>query len=104
APWPGLALAGCVAVGFTGSALWPSMLAVAADQFPRGGATMYGVLAAFGNAGGIFMPWGVGMIADRSGMHLGLFSAAFCPVLMIVCLIWMRTRLRPTASLAPAHA
>jgi hypothetical protein len=70
------------------------MLAVAADWYPRGGATMFGVLAALGNAGGIFMPWGVGLIADHSDMRLGLFSAAFCPLLMIVCLLWMQRRMR----------
>lgn len=94
APWPWLALTGCIAVGFTGSALWPSMLAVTADWYPRGGATMFGVLAALGNAGGIFMPWGVGAIADETSMPLGLFSAAFCPLLMIVCLLWMKRRVR----------
>jgi len=93
APWPVVAMAGCIAVGFTGSALWPSMLATSADLFPRGGATMFGVLAALGNAGGIFMPWGVGVVADHSSMHLGIFTAAACPLLMIVCLLWMQTRM-----------
>lgn len=92
APWPEVAIAGCVAAGFTGSALWPSMLAVTADRYPNGGATMYGVLAALGNAGGVFMPWGVGVLADASTMRLGLASAAVCPLLMLGCLLWMRRR------------
>ena len=82
-PSPGLALAACVAVGFTGSALWPTMLAVTSDRHPEGGATMFGALAALGNAGGIFMPWLVGWIADRSGLHWGLAVSALAPLLML---------------------
>jgi MFS family permease len=52
APWPAVALAASVAVGLAGSCLWPTTLGVAADRFPQGGATMFGLLAAFGNLGG----------------------------------------------------
>ena len=82
-PSPGLALVACVAAGFTGSALWPTMLAVASDRHPEGGATMFGALAALGNAGGIFMPWLVGWIADRSSLHWGLAVSALAPLLML---------------------
>jgi len=34
APWPDVALMACMAVGVTGSCLWPSTLGVAADRFP----------------------------------------------------------------------
>ncbi|HEY4783284.1 MAG TPA: MFS transporter [Chthoniobacterales bacterium] len=37
-----LALAACVLAGFTGSCLWPTMLAVTADRYPNGGASMFG--------------------------------------------------------------
>jgi fucose permease len=90
-----IALAGCIAVGFTASCLWPSMLGLAADQFPRGGATMFGLFAASGNFGGIFMPWLVGVTADVSSINLGLATAALCPLLMVFLLLRMR---RPTAS------
>src|SRR5690606_29672321 len=55
APVNGVALACCILAGLAGSCLWPSTLAVAADRYPRGGATMFAVLAALGNLGGIFM-------------------------------------------------
>jgi fucose permease len=92
APWPGVAVTGCVVAGFTGSALWPSMLAATADRYPNGGATMYGVLAALGNAGGVFMPWVVGVLADAATMRLALASAGVCPLLMFGCVLWMRGR------------
>jgi fucose permease len=56
-----------VLVGFTGSCLWPTTLAVGADRYPRGGATMFALLGALGNFGGIFMPWLVGVVADHWG-------------------------------------
>lgn len=93
-PWPALALGACVLAGLTGSCLWPSVLGVTADHFPHGGASMFGLLAGVGNAGGIVMPWLVGVIADHAGLALGLATGALCPALMIAVLLGMR---RPRA-------
>jgi fucose permease len=101
APWNGVALWACILVGVTGSSLWPSTLAVAADRFPHGGATMFGVLAATGNAGGILMPWIVGVVADHANMRWGLATSTLCPALMIVLLLYLRRHHAPPAP-APA--
>ena len=90
-PQPAIALTCCILAGFTGSCLWPTLLAVTADRFPRGGASMYGALAAIGNAGGIFMPWLVGWVADRHGLSLGLALSAIAPALLVPLVLWMRT-------------
>jgi fucose permease len=90
APIPGLAITACILVGFTGSCLWPTTLAVAADRYPQGGATMFALLGALGNFGGIFMPWLVGVVADHWGLRWGLASATLCPLAMILTLLWMR--------------
>lgn len=92
APWPGVALTACMLVGITGSCLWPSTLGVAADHFPRGGASMFGFLATFGNLGCVFMPWLVGVIADHSNLRWGLGLATLCPLFMIFLLLWMRSQ------------
>lgn len=92
APWPPAALAACIAAGFTGSCLWPTMLAVAADRHPEGGATMFGALAALGNAGGIVMPWAVGALADASGLRAGLALSALAPALMLPLVLALRRR------------
>jgi len=89
-PHPVLALAACVLVGFTGSCLWPTMLAVTADRYPAGGASMFGTLAALGNAGGIFMPWVVGWIADRSSLHWGLAVSTLAPLVMLPLVLHLR--------------
>jgi fucose permease len=78
-----IALGACVLAGLTGSCLWPTMLAITADKYPNGGATMFGALAAFGNAGGIFMPWAVGVIADHSSLAYGLAVSALAPFFML---------------------
>lgn len=81
-PWSMLALICCILVGFTGSCLWPTMLAITADRYPDGGASMFGALSALGNVGGIFMPWMVGWVADWSNLHWGLVASAIAPLLM----------------------
>jgi fucose permease len=89
-PQPAIALTCCILAGFTGSCLWPTLLAVTADRFPQGGASMYGALAALGNAGGIFMPWIVGWVADRHGLSFGLALSAIAPALLVPLVLGMR--------------
>lgn len=89
-PVPGLALAACVAVGLTGSCLWPTMLAVTADRYPDGGASMYGALGAGGNIGGICMPWLIGVVADWSNLHWALALSAVAPALMLPLVLALR--------------
>ncbi len=82
-PSPTAALVACIVAGFTGSCLWPTMLAVTADRFPNGGATAFAALAVCGNAGGIFMPWLVGWVADARDLHVGMSVSAAAPLLLI---------------------
>lgn len=89
-PVPLVALTACILVGFTGSCLWPTTLAVTADHYPNGGASMFGLLAALGNAAGIFMPWAVGLVADHSNLATGIAISIFAPLLMLPLLRAMR--------------
>lgn len=92
-----VALGACVLAGLTGSCLWPTMLAITADKYPNGGATMFGALAAFGNAGGIFMPWAVGLIADHASLSWGLAVSAFAPFFMLPIVIALGAKRRVNA-------
>jgi fucose permease len=103
-PQPFAALVCSVLVGFTGSFLWPTMLAVAADRYPDGGATMFGLLAAFGNAGGIVMPWLVGWVADRSDLRWGLATSAIAPALLVPLVLAMRRSRGAAHPLTPVAA
>jgi MFS family permease len=89
-PVPLVALAACILAGLTGSCLWPSTLAITADRYPHGGASMFGILAALGNAGGIVLPWLAGLVADHSNLHWGLATGAVAPLVMIPLLLAMR--------------
>lgn len=102
-PVPVFALGACVLVGFTGSCLWPTMLAVTADRYPEGGASMYGMLGAFGNLGGIFMPWLVGWVADGHGLHWGLAISALAPALMLPMVIALKTLALPATPQPQPH-
>jgi fucose permease len=87
---PGVALTACIVTGLAGSTLWPSTLAVVSDRHPHGGATMFAVLAALGNAGGIAMPWVMGLIADATNLRLAVGVGAVVPLLMLIVLAGMR--------------
>ncbi len=93
-----VALASCVLAGLSVSCLWPSSLAVAADRFPRGGASLFAIMAAAGNAGCVIMPWFVGLMSERTNIRDGILSIAVCPTALILVLLWMAysTKRTPT--------
>lgn len=88
-PRVSVALAACIAVGLPVSCLWPTTLGVTADRFPHGGASLFALLAAAGNAGCFAVPWIVGIVAERSTLSAGLATAGACPALMAVILVSM---------------
>ena len=88
------ALAACVGVGLAVSCLWPTTLGFTADHFPHGGASMFSLLAAAGNAGCFVMPWVIGVIAHHSSLRIGLAAVTFCPLLLAAILV----------AVAPRHA
>ena len=100
APWPAVALGACMGVGLAVSCLWPCTLAAAADRFPHGGASMFGLLSAVGNFGGIFMPWVIGVTADGWTMRWGIATGTFAPLAMALVLVWVWRQ--PRAPLEPA--
>jgi fucose permease len=93
-----VALAACFLAGFSGSCLWPSILGLAADRYPLAGTSMFGVLTALGNLGGIVVPWTVGAIADRSSIAIGLAATAICPLLMLASLWGMHLDRTPATT------
>ena len=92
-PTPAVAVAGCMMVGLTVSCLWPTMMGVTSDRFPHGGASMFALLAAAGNAGCFVMPWIVGLVAEHTTLSIGLATAGICPVLLVGVLWWISRRM-----------
>lgn len=99
---PPVALAACILTGFACSILWPTCLAITADHFPRGGASMFGLLAAMGNFGCLALPWMIGLVADRNGLRIGLLAGSIAPALLLAAALatWGMDR-RGAVSAAP---
>ncbi len=97
APSPPVALAACVSVGLGCSLLWPTNLGIAADRFPRGGASMFAFVAAAGNAGCLVAPWVEGVVAESRNLQTAFFVAACCPVLLAL-VTWLTKRADRRAS------
>jgi len=89
-PWRAAALAACALTGLAVSSLWPSTLAMAADRYPHGGASLFGALSAAGNLGCVFMPWAIGVAADAAGMRAGVALAAAAALLAALVLLRLR--------------
>jgi MFS family permease len=74
-----LALMGLGVAGF-----WPTILATAGDRFPRAGASMFSILSATGNLGGVVGPVVIGLVADCWGLHSAMRLMALVPVAAMV--------------------
>jgi MFS family permease len=81
-----LALLGLGVAGF-----WPTILATAGDRFPRAGASMFALLSATGNLGGVVGPVTIGLVADRGDLYLAMRLMALVPVAALV-LVWFAVR------------
>ncbi len=83
-----VALLAGIGIGLSVSILWPTMLGITADRFPHGGAMMFGILAAAGNFGGV-INFGIGSIAEHSGLRTAIASVAICPAILVLLLLWL---------------
>jgi fucose permease len=84
APWPAVAFAACIGVGFAGSILWPTVLGMTADRMPHGGATLFAMLSTFGTIGNLSAPWIEGGIAEQAGLRVALTCGVVWPFMLAV--------------------
>jgi len=84
----------CLAiVGFGIAGFWPTILACAGDSFPKAGASMFSLMGAMGNSGGIVGPVLIGAVAERWGLRAGIGLLTVAPVMLaIVLLVVLRNR------------
>ena len=90
----------CAFTGITVSIMWPATLSLAAKLFPKGGGSMYSILALSGDTGCTLGPWFISFISlqlthgadDGNALKYGLGFGALFPVLMIVAISMLRIK------------
>ena len=87
---------GAIIVGLSFAAVYPTVLAIAADRYERMAGTIFGFLFSVGLIGGMLFPWGVGHISQaqslRMGMILPLIGSIAITVLSLFMLRGVKTR------------
>ena len=91
APHPIVALVGCGLCGLSVGVLWPGGLSNAAGMLPRGGVSMFAMLALAGDLGCLAGPTVVGSLSELFGgdLRLSFLFAIFFPLLLIVSLVYL---------------
>jgi fucose permease len=79
--------------GLSVACLWPTILAVAAQEVQAGSATMFAALAASGVVGCMIFPWGIGIVGDVAGLRAGsaLLPAGMVAEFVVLLVVWRMT-------------
>lgn len=91
-PNPYINLAGCGICGFSVGLMWPGTMSLAAKHFPKGGTTLFGLLALSGDIGCSIGPETVGFLSESFSFKTGLLAAAIFPLLMMLLSALLKTR------------
>lgn len=90
----------CAFTGITVSIMWPATLSLAARLFPKGGGSMYSVLALSGDTGCTIGPWFISYVSlqfsqginNGGALKYGLGFGAIFPILMIIAILMLRLK------------
>ena len=96
---PVVSLLTCAVTGITVSIMWPATLSMAARFFPKGGGSMYSVLALSGDTGCTIGPWFISFMTIKistdastgDALKTGLGFGALFPILMIMAIAILNT-------------
>lgn len=87
---PQLSLAACALCGLSVGILWPGTISTASVSLPRGGTTMFALLALGGDLGCTAGPTLVGMVSGalRNDLKTGILAGVIFPLLLLagICL------------------
>ncbi|MBR2474598.1 MAG: MFS transporter [Clostridia bacterium] len=88
-PTPYVALIGCGIVGVGVSLYWPGVISISAKALPAGGASMFAILAMFGDLGCSVGPQMSAFVAELFGgqLKIGLLASLIFPVIIGVSLL-----------------
>lgn len=84
-PLPLISLVACAICGLSVGIMWPGTFSLAAEKMPKGGTSMFALLALFGDMGCASGPGLVGKIAAgfNDNLNVGLLFAAVFPLILI---------------------
>jgi MFS family permease len=88
--WAAIAFLAVSGLGVAG--LWPTTLALAGDRFPQAGASMFSLLPAAGNLGGVTGPLLIGCIAEAGDLRAGMALLAVASLLIVLLAGRLRER------------
>ncbi len=91
---PVLSLLTCALTGISVSIMWPATLSLSARLFPKGGGSMYSVLALSGDTGCTLGPWFISFMSIKlsadlvsgESIKIGLGFGALFPLLMLIAI------------------
>lgn len=92
APVPMVAFAGCMVSGLAVGIMWPGSISLTSARMPGGGTALFALLALAGDMGGTLGPSlvGIGTQSAQNNIQSGLLAAAVFPVMLVVCLLFIR--------------
>lgn len=105
-PLPLLSLFTCALTGLSISLFWPGTFSLVSERYPKGGASMFGILAILGDLGCSLGPSMVSYIStaaqtantamsDGEALKIGLSFGNIFPILIIVGLLLLKNDKRP---------
>lgn len=83
-PWKFLSLAGCGICGLAVGIMWPGVISQASKMIPRGGTSMFGLLALAGDIGCFAGPDVVGFVGTELHIRAGLLCASVFAVFIVL--------------------
>jgi len=91
-PFRFVSIVACGLCGFTAGVMWPAVLSLAAERYPAGGASMFGMFALAGDIGCVMGPTAIGMISSAFGdeLRIGLLTAAIFPLVLTLGFLRLR--------------
>ncbi len=102
-PWPFVSLLGFGVCGFSVGVMWPGVLSLGAEAFPRGGTAMFSLLALCGDVGCSVGPGLVGALSNAlqssgtgtlTALKWGLAAATVFPLVLVLAVGVLRRRRR----------
>lgn len=94
---PFISLLFCALTGLSVSVMWPGTFSLTSKMFPKGGGSMFGLLAFAGDTGCTLGPWFVSFMTITAGQGLsdgealkkGLGYGAIFPIILILSIIFL---------------